>query len=168
MLSTLFLLASLAAAESTPVATDPLQPLAFLVGSCWAGDFPNGMGRDTHCFESMYGKFVRDRHVLHGKKPDYSGETIYWWASELKHIQFTYWSSDGDVESGIVAPVAAGLDFPEHHLTEPKDMTMRVRWNKLDADRYESISEQKDGDVWKQMWKIEYKRVPASADSSKH
>ena len=45
-------------------AKDPLQPLQFLVGHCWAGDFPNGMGKDTHCFEPMYGGHLdRRAHV---------------------------------------------------------------------------------------------------------
>ncbi|QBB72446.1 hypothetical protein ELE36_19900 [Pseudolysobacter antarcticus] len=169
MLNTLLMFAALAGAEPA-VATDPLQPLAFLVGACWAGDFPKDGGRDTHCFEPMFGgKFVRDRHVVRGKHPDYSGETIYSWSSKQKQIQFSYWSSDGDVENGVATPVADGFDFPEHHLTEPKEITMRARWRKLDADRYEAIEEQKDGATWKTMWKVEYQRVPAvSPDSGGH
>ena len=59
-------------------ANNPLQPLQFLVGHCWAGDFPNGMGKDTHCFEPMYGgKLIRVKHVLKGKNGDYLGEAIY-------------------------------------------------------------------------------------------
>lgn len=168
MLNMLLMFASLAGAEPA-VAADSLQPLAFLVGACWAGDFPKDGGRDTHCFEPMCrGKFVRDRHVVRGKHRDYSGETIYSWSSQQKQIQLSYWSSDGDVENGAATLVADGFDFPEHHLTEPRDITMRACWRKLDADRYEAIEEQKDCDGWNMMWKVEYKRVPAVADSAKH
>jgi hypothetical protein len=44
----------------------PYQPLAFLVGHCWQGTFPDGKATDGHCFSWIYGsKFVRDEHVVH-------------------------------------------------------------------------------------------------------
>ena len=151
---------SLNAAPAEP-AKDPLQPLQFLVGHCWAGDFPNNMGKDTHCFEPMYGgRFIRDKHVLHGKGPDYLGESIYAFDPKQKRIVFWYWSSDGDIEHGIANPSAEGLEFPEHHLTEPQDLTFRTHWRRLDANRYEAVNERKDGEAWKTEWKIEYRRVP--------
>jgi hypothetical protein len=161
MLATLiFATVSIFAAVPTDATKNPLQPLDFLVGSCWAGDFPNGMGRDTHCFEPVYGgKFVRDRHVLHGKKSDYSGESIYVWDPKQQHIVFWYWSSDGDIDQGSVEPVADGLYFPERHLTQPQDLIMRTHWHHIDADRYEAINERKNGDAWQTEWKIEYRRV---------
>src|SRR5450432_1952783 len=164
MLGSLILLTA-SAFTATPVdkPANPLQPLDFLVGSCWAGDFPNGMGRDTHCFEPVYaGKFVRDRHVLHGKGPDYAGESVYAWDPKQQHIVFWYWSSDGDIDQGSVEPVADGLNFPERHLTQPKDLIMRTHWHRIDADRYEAINERKNGDTWQTEWKVEYQRVPKS------
>ena len=154
------LLATALAAADTPKAENHLAPMDFLVGSCWAGDFPGGRGVDTHCFSAVYGgKFVRDTHVLHGKGPDYSGESIYGWDPRQQQLVFWYWSSDGDIEQGTVKPSADGLDFPEHHLTEPKELTFRTHWRRLDADRYEAINERKDGDAWQTEWKIEYRRV---------
>ncbi len=49
----------------------PYQPLAFLVGHCWKGTFPEGKATDEHCFSWIYGgKFVRDEHVVHrGGRP---------------------------------------------------------------------------------------------------
>ena len=140
---------------------NPLQPLQFLVGNCWAGDFPNAMGKDTHCFEAMYGgKFIRDKHVLHGKGGDYLGESIYAWDPKPQHIVFWYWSSDGDMDSGPVEPVADGLNFPERHLTQPQDLTMRTHWRRIGDDRYEALNERKSGDgAWQTEWKIEYVRV---------
>ena len=151
--------AAFTAAPATPA--NPLQPLDFLVGSCWAGDFPNGMGVDTHCFEAMYGgKFVRDKHVLHGKQGDYLGETIYGFDPGKKQIVYWYFSSDGDIDSSSMLPVADGFDFPERHLTQPQDTIMRTHWHRVDADRHESLNERKQGDAWKTEWKVEYKRVP--------
>ena len=168
MLGSLILLTA-SAFTATPVdkPANPLQPLDFLVGSCWAGDFPNGMGRDTHCFEPVYGgKFVRDRHELHGKGPDYAGESVYAWDPKQQHIVFWYWSSDGDIDQGSVEPVADGLNFPERHLTRPKDLIMRTHWHRIDADRYEAINERKNGDTWQTEWKVEYRRVANAGDAA--
>jgi len=78
MLGSLILMGAVSlGAAPTAAPKDPLQPLQFLVGHCWAGDLPREMGRDTHCFEAMYGShFIRDKHVVHGKNPDYLGETL--------------------------------------------------------------------------------------------
>jgi len=151
---------SLNAAAAEP-AKDPLQPLQFLVGHCWAGDFPNNMGKDTHCFEPMYGgRFIRDKHVLHGKGPDYLGESIYAFDPKQKRIVFWYWSSDGDMDSGPVEPVADGLNFAERHLTQPQDVTMRTHWKRVGDDRYEALNERKGPDgEWKTEWKVEYVRI---------
>jgi len=162
MLDSLILMGAVAlGAAPATAAKDPLQPLQFLVGHCWAGDLPREMGRDTHCFEAMYGShFVRDKHVVRGKNPDYLGETVYAFDPKQQHIVFWYWSSDGDMESGIVEPVADGLNFPEHHLTKPTDLTMRTHWKRIGEDRYEALTERKTGDgPWQLAWKVEYVRV---------
>jgi hypothetical protein len=163
--SLVFATASIFAAAPIDAAKNHLQPLDFLVGSCWAGDFPNAMGRDTHCFEPMYGgKFVRDRHVLHGKQGDYLGETIYGFDPGKKQIVYWYFSSDGDIDSSSMIPVADGFDFPERHLTQPQDLTMRTHWHRIDADHYEAINERKNGDAWQTEWKVQYQRVPKTKD----
>jgi hypothetical protein len=155
-------------ATAADAAKNPLQPLDFLVGHCWAGDFPNGMGKDTHCFEPMYGgKFIRDKHVLHGKGGDYLGETIYAFDATKKQIVYWYFSSDGDIDSSSVIPVADGFDFPERHLTQPQDLTMRTHWKRGGDDRYQSINERKTGNgAWQTEWKIDYIRVDAASSEA--
>ncbi|HZX91089.1 MAG TPA: hypothetical protein VFE67_10625 [Rudaea sp.] len=162
MLGSLILMGAVSlGADPTAAAKDLLQPLQFLVGHCWAGDLPREMGRDTHCFEAMYGShFIRDKHVVHGKNPDYLGETVYAFDPKQQHIVFWYWSSDGDMDSGSVEPVADGLNFPERHLTQPKDLTMRTHWKRIGEDRYEALNERRTGDgPWQVEWKVEYVRV---------
>lgn len=162
MFASLMLLSALSLdAAPAEAPNNPLQPLQFLVGHCWAGDFPNGMGKDTHCFEPMYGgKFIRDKHVLHGKQGDYLGETTYAFDPRQKQIVYWYFSSDGDIDSSSVLPVADGFDFPERHLTQPQDVTMRTHWKRNGDDRYEAINERKTGNgAWQVEWKVEYVRV---------
>jgi len=169
MLESLMLLSALAL-NATPAEGEknPLQPLQFLVGHCWAGDFPNGMGKDTHCFEPMYGrKFIRDKHVLKGKQGDYFGETTYAFDPRAKQIVYWYFSSDGDIDSSSVLPVADGFDFPERHLTQPQDLTMRTHWKRVGDDRYIALNEKKTGDgAWQTEWKVEYVRVGAAKTTS--
>src|SRR5579863_2272317 len=111
MFAPLILLSALSMnAAPAEAVKNPLAPLDFLVGHCWTGDFPQGMGKDTHCFAPMYGgKFVRDKHVLHGKQGDYLGETIYAFDPKQKQIVYWYFSSDGDMDSSRVIPVADGF-----------------------------------------------------------
>jgi hypothetical protein len=165
MFATLLLLSAVSF-NATPAEApnNPLLPLQFLVGHCWTGDFPNSGGKDTHCFEPMFGgKFIRDKHVVHGKGPDYLGESIYAFDPKQKRIVFWYWSSGGDIDGGTVEPMANGLNFPERHLTAPKDLTMRTHWKRIGDDRYEALNEQKIGDgAWQTAWKIEYERADAS------
>ena len=60
------LLAGMAMAAPAEAPPAPYQPLAFLVGHCWKGTFPDGKATDEHCFSWIYGgKFVRDEHVVH-------------------------------------------------------------------------------------------------------
>jgi hypothetical protein len=161
MFATLFLIGAVAAgAGPAEGAKNPLRPLDFLIGHCWAGDFPNGMGKDTHCFEAMYGgKFVHDKHVVHGKQGDYLGETIYGFDPARKQIVYWYFSSDGDIDSSAMIPVADGFDFPERHLTQPQDLTMRTHWKRNGDNSYEVLNERKTGDgAWKTEWKVRYVR----------
>jgi hypothetical protein len=160
LVSVISLQAALQAAPA-PETADHLQPLQFLVGHCWAGAFPNNGGTDTHCFEPMFGgKFIRDKHVVHSKGPDYLGESIYAFDPKQQRIVFWYWSSAGVIDGGDVQAVADGLNFPERHMTEPKDVTTRTHWKRTGEDRYEAVNEGKTADgTWRTEWKIEYVRV---------
>ena len=161
MLTSLLLLSALALDAPAPGAPNPLQPLQFLVGHCWSGELPRGMGRDTHCFEPMYGgKFIRDKHVVKGKNGDYLGETIYGFDARSKQIAYWYFSSDGDIDQSSVLPVADGFDFPERHLTQPQDVVMRTHWKRLGDNGYEAINERKDAEgKWEVEWKVDYVRT---------
>jgi hypothetical protein len=116
----------------------------------------------------MYrGKFIRDKHVLKGKQGDYLGETTYGFDPRAKQIVYWYFSSDGDIDSSSVLPVADGFDFPERHLTQPQDLTMRTHWKRVGDDRYIAVNEKKTADgTWQTEWKIEYVRVGAAKNPS--
>jgi len=162
------LLAATFAADAAPAA-NPLAPLDFLVGHCWAGEMSGG-SVDTHCFEPMFGgKFVRDRHNVKGPKGDYAGESIYAWDPGQKRIVYWYWGAGGEIDQGVVLPRANGFDFPERHLTSPPDLSMRTRWQRNGEDAYDATNEQKKGDgAWKLEWQVHYVRTAEKpADKAK-
>ena len=80
------------------------QPLAFLAGHCWKGAFPDGKQTDEHCFTWIYGgRFLRDRHTVRAEgKPDALGESIYFWNTSARQLEYLYIESDGGFSRGPV------------------------------------------------------------------
>jgi|GEM_PF-763833 len=143
------MIALLVAAAVVPAAPAPgpaalrqgLEPLAFLVGHCWRGQFPGGE-QDTHCFESVYGgQHVRDRHEVTGGTRAYRGETLYSWDGRAGAVAYTYWNSSGGVSRGTMRPRAGRLDFGDEIYTDPQGRrtTISTHW-RLDGDAYEAVS----------------------------
>ena len=112
----LLLIPGLACANPDPA----YQPLAFLAGHCWKGAFPGGKQSDEHCFSWVYGgKFLRDRHTLHAEgKPDSKGESIYFWNSAAKQLEYLYIESDGGFSRGPVSADSGALVFPDATFVE--------------------------------------------------
>jgi hypothetical protein len=163
MLGSLILMSAVALGAAPPTAAkDPLQPLQFLVGHCWAGDLPREMGRDTHCFEAMYGShFVRDKHVVHGKNPDYLGESIYAFDPKQQHIVFWYWSSDGEILTGHVEYHPDSIVFPTKYVTEKGTVDLRAVWTQIGQNSYRTEESQRSGAEWKPLWTMVLKRSRA-------
>lgn len=155
----LLALALLAPASPAAVRAE-LQPLAFLVGSCWTGTFPDGVQTDTHCFEPVYGgQFIRDRHVVRGGKVPYEGETIHAWDAKAKSLVFTYWANNGSISTGRAQPQPSGeIVFPESHSA---GLTLKTVWTPKGPDAYEVVvTEEKDGQS-KELWRMAMKRDAA-------
>src|SRR5438477_12769964 len=94
-------LISSAVASSTGFAApiEPLQPMAFLAGHCWKGDFPDGKRTDEHCFAWLYdGKALRDTHTVRAPgRQDYVGETTYYWDSAARRVEYVYIENLGGI-----------------------------------------------------------------------
>ena len=119
-----------------------LEPLRFLLGHCWRGEFRN-KAVDVHCFESAYGgQHVRDRHEVAGPGAPYRGETLYSWDGAAKRVGYTYWNSSGGVSRGTMAAKADGLDFGDETYTgaDGRKMTISTMWRKVGPDAYETVS----------------------------
>ncbi len=131
------------AAGSPPPLRAELEPLRFLLGHCWRGEFKNGSA-DTHCFESAYGgQHVRDRHEVIGPGAPYRGETLYSWDGAAKRVGYTYWNSSGGVSRGTMAAKGETLDFGDETYTgaNGRKLTISTLWRKVGADSYEAVSQ---------------------------
>lgn len=161
------ILAMQAAATPVPALAPELQPLAFLVGSCWRASFLGGRATDTHCYTAIYGgRFVRDVHVVEGGPSGYGGETLYRWDPQARRIRYEYYASDGGYSSGSAIPTAAGMDFPDDQYVGPDGAAMALRTVQTGgASGYTRVSsaQQRDGS-WREMFTLRFTRSgPAPA-----
>jgi hypothetical protein len=145
------LLLALAAEPAGSAARQPLrpelEPLRFLVGHCWRGEFGRSRQRDTHCFESVLGgQHVRDRHQVTGRPDVYRGESLYSWNGESKRIEYVYWNSVGGVSRGAMTARPGMLDFgSEDHLrSDGTHVVLSTLWRRDGDDAYEVVSASSD------------------------
>jgi hypothetical protein len=135
------------------------EPMAFLVGSCWKGTFPDGKSADEHCYEWVWGgKFVRDRHVVKSARPDYEGETLFAWDASRKQIVFWYFTNQGFYTTGALEPRDGELVIPETVVGE-KTTERKTVIRPNGRDSYTVRSETKEASGWKEQWTMELKRV---------
>ena len=155
------LLAVQAATAVPPPLPAGLQPLAFLVGSCWRTNLPGGRATDTHCYTAMLGgRYIRDVHVVDGGSP-YSGETIYRWDPQARRIRYDYYASDGGFSSGFATPTATGMDFPEETYVGGDGQTMAMRTVQTgsgEAYSRATSARQPDGS-WREMFTMRFTRA---------
>ncbi len=161
--------AALVAAVAAAAAPTPYQPLAFLVGHCWRGTFPDGKVTDEHCFSWVYGgKFVRDQHVVHHGEgtPDDLGESIYLWDAATRQLQYLYIESDGGFSRGSVTAEADALVFPPtHYIENGAQQTYRSRWKRSGEAAYDVLTEFLVKDQWQPGFAVHMQQTNSGAPS---
>ena len=118
---------------------------------------------DTHCFSWIYGdKFVRDVHTVRGDgHKDYVGESIYYWDSVGKKLQYLYFENAGGSSAGAVEATDVALVFPPTDYQEGgKTQTYRSRWTHAGVDAYDVVTEFKRDDAWTTAWTVHMRKVP--------
>lgn len=153
-----------AGAEDRP---DALAMFDFLVGGCWTASFPDGKLSNTHCFTRVEdGAAVRDTHVVIGAAAPYAGETLYRWNPERRAVTYVYRASDGGESRGAAIATAQGIDFPDERYVGADGGTLTLRGTLIrEGGGYVSVSEQRDGDAWKPMWRMTFARSGAAPDA---
>jgi len=155
------LASSASAAAAEPIAA--LKPMAFLAGHCWKGSLGDAGSTDEHCFAWLYdGKMLRDTHTVHAPgRPDYVGETTYYWDSAGKRVEYLYVENLGGISRGTVESVPGALVFPATQYVEGgAATTYRVRWTLVDDGLYEAWSEAQSKDGWTTMFRVKMRRMP--------
>ena len=160
------LVAALLCASAAPAGSAepaaPYAPLAFLIGHCWKGTFPDGQVTDEHCFSWVYGgKFVRDRHVVHrgGGRPDDHGESIYYWDAAAGELAYLYIESAGGYSRGSVASAPGALVFPAtHYFEHGVEQVYRSRWQR-GTDGYDVNTEFLLAGKWQPGFTLHMQRV---------
>lgn len=145
--------------------TSPYAPMAYLTGHCWAGTLKGSSDVDTHCFSWVYdGKFVRDRHTVHGQgHPDHMGESLYYWDETARRLQYLYIESDGGYSKGEVQVSGEALVFPETRFQQGGQLqAYRSRWSRSGEDAYDVVTEFRKKEGWVPGWTVHMqKRVDA-------
>lgn len=148
-----------ALANNAPPLRPGLEPLGFLVGHCWRGQFASGE-QDTHCFEPAYdGQHVRDRHEVTGGARVYRGETIYS-ADGSGAVSFTYWNSQGGVSRGSMRAQGERLDFGDERYRGPdgREVSISTFWRPVGNDAYEAVTASAQSPSMNRT--VRYQRVP--------
>lgn len=156
----LSLVSSLAAADVQAV----YQPLAFLAGHCWKGSFPGGHQTDEHCFSWICdGQFLRDRHTVRSEgHPDSLGESIYFWNSSAKQVEYLYIESGGGFSRGPVSADRDALVFPDtSYVEDGKTQIYRSRWQRRGESAYDVVTEFQAKDGWVPGFKLHMEQVPS-------
>ena len=159
LLPALMLAGASGGAMAEPLAA--LQSMAFLAGHCWKGDFPGGKQSDEHCFAWLYdGKALRDTHTVRTPgKPDYVGETTYYYDSAAKKVEFLYVENLGGISRGTVESTPGALVFPPtQYVADGATIDYRVRWTMQGGDAYEAFSEMQYKGQWVTQFKLVLKR----------
>ena len=159
ILALMILLPCVAAAEPRA----EYQPLVFLAGHCWKGEFPGGgKTTDEHCFSWIYDdKFLRDQHTVRTPgKPDALGESIYFWDANDNRLEYLYIESDGGSSRGPVTTQQGTLVFPDTTFIQGgKTQVYRSRWQPNGASAYDVLTEFKGKDSWVPGFKLHMELV---------
>jgi hypothetical protein len=161
MTKTLALLSALALCAVAFAADSSLAPLARLEGHCWKGEFAEGGSWDEHCFAWAYdGKFLRDTHVVTGKRGPYGGETLYRYDAAAKRIVYHYFDATGGYSEGSVEPADGELKFPEERYQAGAEVrVLRTTW-RFDGDtRYVAVTEEQRDGRWAEAWRVVYQKA---------
>jgi hypothetical protein len=163
MKKTAMMIAAIAAAAAVNAQPhDAFKPMAFLAGHCWKGEVAKDQ-TDEHCFTWMYGGLaLRDTHVVRAPgRPDYVGESTYYYDSARKRVEYVYIENAGGISRGTMEPAADALVFPPtQYVNGGEALTYRVRWTPMGPNSYEAFSEmQAPNGTWATQFKFVLKRT---------
>jgi hypothetical protein len=95
-------------------------------------------------------------------KPDALGESIYFWNSTAKQLEYLYIESDGGFSRGPVAIDKEALIFPDSNFEENgKTLMYRSRWQHSTANAYDVVTEFQVKGSWVRGFIVHMEQVAA-------
>lgn len=128
---------------------------ADVVGSCWAGTFPDGKTQHTHCYTEQFGRFIRGTSVL---SIGFQGDSLFAWNGAERRIDYYIWGSDGSHSRQEASYDGERLVFPIRSRKDPAKIAFRSAWKRIDANSFEVSREVPDGEGWKTELTVLYRR----------
>jgi hypothetical protein len=165
------LLAAAAHAANPPAATDSAAALGWfgtLAGSCWRGEYAGG-GGDTQCYGLQYGRYLRGTIAIEAPGKDgqpftLTGDSVYEWDAKAGRIRYSNWADLGSLQHGEAYYDGELLRFPDVRSRDEEPRT-RSSWRRIDADSFEVTRERREGEEWKPLFSVTYRRVAPAAAS---
>jgi hypothetical protein len=164
-----WLMAAVAAAAEPPAPAADFGWFGTLAGSCWRGEYPQGGGGDTQCYEWQYGRYLRGTIAIETAGKDgtpfkLAGDSVFDLDAKSGRIRYSNWSDAGSLQHGEAYYDGERLHFPD---VKSKDEEPRTRstWRRIDADSFEVTRERREGEEWKPLFSVTYRRVAPAAAS---
>jgi hypothetical protein len=128
-------------------------------GALLEGEFPGSKQTDEHCFQwAQDGHTLRDIHTVRTPgKPDYVGETIYYYDWSAKVVSYLYVENGGGFSRGTMKPSAPASNSRNELHRQRRHLPYRVQWT-VGADSYEAFSEMYVKDKWVTQFKMVLKK----------
>jgi hypothetical protein len=133
-----------------------------LAGSCWRGEYATG-GGDTQCYTLQYDRYLRGTISIEmagkdGQPFRLAGDSVFEWDTASARIRYSNWADLGNLQHGEAYYDGELLRFPD---VKSKDAEPRTRstWRRIDADSFEVTRERREGDAWKALFGVTYRRA---------
>jgi hypothetical protein len=157
-------MACLAAAPSS--VAEPLARFGWfadLVGSCWAGEFPDGKTRHSQCYTAQFDHFIRGAAELSGDQQgqfvrQFGGDSVFAWDESANRMIYYIWGSDGS--HGRLEAFYEGEEivFPVASKKDPRVITHRSVWRRLNPETFEVRREIPEAGSWKTTLRVVYRK----------
>lgn len=157
-----------AAADVAPAAPapSPLAPFGWfadLAGSCWKGEYPDKVSRDTQCYLAQYEYLIRGS--IKGEatqagisRTNFEGDAVFAWDARAKRVRFTQWGSGNTYGRGEITTDGDALVF-RNILEDGSESPVRSLWRRTGPDSFRVVRERKEADGWKETLAVDYQRV---------
>ncbi len=170
ILAALMAVRTAAAAEAAPVKPPPrpIAPLAWLIGGTWTAD-ASKLGPGMKRIETRYTWADNDAYIRFtthfvsekGTLKNYDGN--FFWSPDRSTLAFWYMDAGNEITEGPVrvAGNTMELTFRAQNF-DGKPADLKVEVVRANDDLYTWKLEEKDGDGWKVLASLDYRRTAGS------